>query len=149
MKTCIKCEVAQPLNNFYTSHKNGRTYRRGECKQCVVVKNAAWRAANPEKRKGYEASRRKRLPEQVSASVRRTRQKRRNEALDALGGRCVGCGLDDRRVLQIDHVLNNGSEERRTMDASAVNRRVVLHPDEYQALCANCHVLKTLHGASF
>lgn len=38
MKTCIKCKVEKPLDEFYT-HTRGKYGRRSDCKKCVNKKN--------------------------------------------------------------------------------------------------------------
>lgn len=48
MKTCTKCNVAQPLSEFYKckNHKDLHTY---ECKTCMKKHTAAYRTANLER----------------------------------------------------------------------------------------------------
>jgi hypothetical protein len=74
-------------------------------------------------------------------------RRRKSEAIEALGGACVQCGNDDRRVLQIDHVDGDGH-----LDKCPGGKRywyVVLKDiaaglvARYQLLCANCHAIKT------
>lgn len=67
----------------------------------------------------------------------------RQRVLDTLGRRCP-CGWDDERALQIDHrVSGGGRAERLRLGVNGMYRRMLLHPDEYQVLCANCHAIKT------
>lgn len=86
------------------------------------------------------------------ARGRRTRhEKGRNAFLDLLGGQCVRCGVDDKRVLQLDHV--NGDD--RTFkpgswaEKEEYQQHILANPNEYQVLCANCHVLKTREGNEY
>lgn len=72
-----------------------------------------------------------------------------SEALQLLGGRCVRCGFDDERALQIDHidagnhVLCPGGRKYRY----AVHRSVIDGTaSNLQLLCANCHAIKTLEA---
>lgn len=80
----------------------------------------------------------------------RNRQRARREVLNILGDLCVCCGEDNLAVLEIDHVHNDGAEERTkslrdiTMFAKGL-RTGELDKDRYQLLCANCHTAKT-HG---
>lgn len=80
----------------------------------------------------------------------KVRRKLRYRALDALGGECKNCGFSDYRALEIDHVHNNGKEEREKLSHPQIYRKVIKHVDsgEYQCLCANCHRIKT-HEALF
>jgi hypothetical protein len=60
-----------------------------------------------------------------------------------LGGRCAKCGNNDLRVLQIDHVNGDGRQEYLTLGGSyRIAGRVLEHPTDYQALCANCNWIK-------
>jgi hypothetical protein len=68
---------------------------------------------------------------------------RRLEVIDILGGKCVHCGFDDPRALQIDHVDGKGGNERRTEGPHAAMRRILAGDTEsYQPLCANCNAIK-------
>lgn len=70
-------------------------------------------------------------------------QQWRSKALDKLGRKCVQCGFSDERALHIDHVNNDGHEERK--GTTAVQRyKLVVNDTEgrYQTLCANCNFIK-------
>ncbi len=78
-----------------------------------------------------------------------THAKIRKEVLDFLGNKCVRCGIDDFRVLQIDHINGNGYQERkqfgRSSGASTVRyyRHILdVNGEGYQLLCANCNWIK-------
>lgn len=51
-------------------------------------------------------------------------------------------GISDSRVLEVDHVFNDGSTERNICDQKPL-RKISRQPERYQLLCANCHVIKT------
>lgn len=82
----------------------------------------------------------------------------RAAALAALGGKCVRCGFDDVRALQIDHVHGDGKGERASQQYAqgAYYRRVAQEAakgsGKYQLLCSNCNWIKRYenneHGAS-
>jgi RNase P subunit RPR2 len=68
-------------------------------------------------------------------------------AEDYLGGVCAHCGFDDRRALQIDHVNDDGWDERKrdgpTWYQKMVKRILAGEGDgRYQLLCANCNWIK-------
>jgi hypothetical protein len=75
-------------------------------------------------------------------------RKWRNSLLDRLGGKCEHCGIADRRVLQIDHRLGNGKQERLAFASYSYFQRFLhsLSDEElharYQILCANCNWIK-------
>jgi hypothetical protein len=73
----------------------------------------------------------------------------RDEIMFLLGGKCVRCGITDYRVLQIDHVHNNGKEERKS-NSDRKLLKIILNKIkngsvDYQLLCANDHVIKTIY----
>lgn len=72
----------------------------------------------------------------------------RHEILDLLGGSCVGCGIVELAVLEIDHVKDDGKHHRRSVNRGIPYYRDLLvlareEPDALQVLCANCHRRKT------
>ena len=96
--------------------------------------NAKWRESNREKINAYNAKRR------MSAKYK---------ILDRYGKSCVICGFDDIRALQLDHIENNGAQERKSLGGqkiSGANFYLYLIkqglPDGYQTLCANCNNIK-------
>lgn len=106
-----------------------------------------WRERNPEavrKQKAEFYQRHKeRLREQLRpGNVARSKALRR-AALDVLGGVCVGCGFDDHRALQIDHINGGGGRERAIIKSrDAFNKKVIADQAGYQLLCANCNWIK-------
>lgn len=54
------------------------------------------------------------------------------------------CGYSDIRALTLDHVLNNGAEERKRIGERGVYNRCLRDDvtDEYQILCMNCQFIK-------
>lgn len=64
-----------------------------------------------------------------------------------LGFVCVGCGCVDHRVLEFDHVHNDGGEDRRRFNGMrSFYVHYAKHPEEaaskLQVLCRNCNWLK-------
>jgi 5-methylcytosine-specific restriction endonuclease McrA len=77
-------------------------------------------------------------------SKKKSRQKRKLEAIQYLGGKCMDCGNTDTRVLEFDHakVRRNG----RYTIASYLQgswERLRPHLDECELVCANCHAIRT------
>src|SRR5262245_37839848 len=68
----------------------------------------------------------------------------RREILEILGGKCVVCGFDDMRALQVDHVNGGGTQDRKTRKTMPQFRKDVREygTAKYQVLCANCHQIK-------
>lgn len=76
----------------------------------------------------------------------------RNLTLNLLGDSCITCGLEDKRALQIDHVNDNGAEERKGLSVakyySIVLDKIKAGSKEYQLLCANCNTIKEWERSS-
>ena len=70
----------------------------------------------------------------------------RSEIINLLGGKCFRCNVDDRRVLQIDHVNDDGKKERGRDGCSSVYYRkikegLIQGRDDLRCVCANCHLI--------
>lgn len=78
----------------------------------------------------------------------------RAKAFDILGGKCVECGIEDWRVLQIDHkerILRKTRIDKSEDTGANLRRKIVsgyVDKDKLQLLCANCHQIKT-HKEAF
>ena len=77
----------------------------------------------------------------------------KTEALAILGNKCVRCGFDDLRALQIDHINEDGGEDRKhkTKKNNAYLYRRIIKGDaaDLQLLCANCNCIKAWESGSF
>ena len=124
-----------------------------------------WREANREKSREQSREWRNRklangTPEEVaviraaeSAKTKRNQDRCRDEVFAAYGGyKCRCCGEDERLFLSIDHVDNNGAEERKSGlyrgSGTAFYQwlRKSEFPSGYQVLCMNCQVGKHKNG---
>jgi 5-methylcytosine-specific restriction endonuclease McrA len=74
-------------------------------------------------------------------------QAERMAVIALLGGKCADCGEDDIRMLEIDHIFNDGSEHKKLRRSPASRNRDVLSgtydASRLQILCGNCHNVKT------
>jgi hypothetical protein len=74
------------------------------------------------------------------------RRERRAEIISHLGGKCIRCGFNDSRALQVDHVNGGGRQEyvHGGYNTNSVKylKKIMASPDEYQLLCANCNWIK-------
>jgi hypothetical protein len=59
---------------------------------------------------------------------------------------CARCGIEDVRVLDMDHINNDGAEQRRKLGQLNLVHWVIKNnfPDGFQILCRNCNWLKEL-----
>ncbi len=78
-------------------------------------------------------------PGKHAIQSREAKRKLRRSIFSVYGTVCVICGFSDQRALTLDHILNNGAEERKTLGERGVYRRA-LEPQyrhEYRILCMN------------
>ena len=124
-----------------------------------------WREANRSKDREHKRKHRNRkiangTPEEVaalraaeSAKTKRNQNRCRDEVYGAYGGyRCNCCNETERMFLSIDHIDNDGAEERKSGKYSGGGSafynwlRKNNFPPGYQVLCMNCQVGKHKNG---
>lgn len=70
---------------------------------------------------------------------------RRKKVLDAYGCKCSMCGYDGYLAIEIDHIYNDGRQERKEKKIKDFYRYLIQNnypKDRYQLLCANCNYIK-------
>ena len=74
--------------------------------------------------------------------------KLRRDVIKGYGGKCVKCGFNDKRALQIDHVNGGGTKERKLLSNHQIFLRIKKEnfPTQYQILCANCNSIKRIEN---
>lgn len=86
------------------------------------------------------------------SNLKKKRQEARVRAIEFLGGKCAwdGCGWNDIRALQIDHINRGGSREFRLInDKVKYYNQVIEHPEKYQVLCANHNWIKRIQNKEY
>ena len=118
-----------------------------------VEENKKWLEANPDKAEVYKEAR--------AITVSEKRKTLRHQAIQKLGGRCSSLfcrcvnddgtkGCTDFRLLQFDHVLGKGRQERKMLTSLAILKKILLDNSEmYQLLCANCNWIKAIEKGEF
>lgn len=106
---------------------------------------------DPEKKKIKDAEYRIKNREKIAAYNKNRRREFKSIVLNKYGNVCTWCGYDDIRALQIDHINNNGAEERKSLGGKQFSGWRFYEylikqdlPDGYQTLCANCNQIKQL-----
>lgn len=73
------------------------------------------------------------------------RKELRSQIIDLLGARCIICGFDDQRALQIDHIEGGGYKHRKFFASPTTFYKYVLdNPSGFQLLCANHNAIKRI-----
>lgn len=112
-----------------------------------------WYEKNKEKIKEQKRDTMRRLraenPEHYAAQSRKAKKKLRDDLFCKYGRVCAGCGFEDIRALTLDHILNNGADERRAIGERGVYLRALnpQHTAEYQILCMNCQFIKRVEAS--
>ena len=104
MKVCNKCNMEQPIDNYYkqTGARTKEGYRRPTCKSCVNKQSIAWSKANPDKVKKHR--RKQRLKQNYGISLEQYQ-----EMLIQHNNKCAVCNEEHkRRPLNVDHCHTTG-----------------------------------------
>lgn len=118
----------------------GKKYIDSQCKECRKKITYTWRKKNPQKNKQIDYRYADKLKRDVFSHYGRD-------------GRveCMDCGFNDIRGLCIDHILNNGADERRSIKNKLFAGKNFYrwlrdngYPVGYQILCANCNLIKEI-----
>lgn len=121
MVKCYRCGEDKPPSEFYKAkNMSHREDCHSYCKSC---------------QKKY-----------VIAGIKRRRQEGRQAVMEGYGNKCSCCGFDDPRALALDHVNNDGAEERKKWRGrmNFFYAKIIADgfPPNYQILCANCNAIK-------
>lgn len=119
----------------------------GLCKSCGI--KASWEKKGipritREDKAAYNRGWYQRNKSGADANCKAWKDQKRTEVITLLGGKCVRCGITDPIVLNIDHVNNDGAEERRLTKRGFTGwlARIAdgtLSKERYQLLCCNCN----------
>jgi len=68
-------------------------------------------------------------------------QRKRFALIRRMGNKCVRCGFDDIRALQLDHIEGDGYKYSKETYYRRL-QSIITHPERVQVLCANCNWIK-------
>jgi hypothetical protein len=109
-----------------------------------VERHAERRAAHNAYMKEWQ----KANPEKTAVWKLRGQRRVRLQMIEDLGGKCVRCGFDDWRALQVDHIHGGGRKDPHYGGSRyAYAKHVRANRDKYQLLCANCNWIKRYETA--
>jgi 5-methylcytosine-specific restriction endonuclease McrA len=147
---CLSCEREFDVHAYrahkarYCSRECYREHRfrdAADCPACGKKAPPGQRFCGADCRRDYWAEREPERYQKRSAGYRA----KQREIIATLGGRCIRCGNNDPRVLEIDHI--DGAKKLRPPHRFySTPVRVNLWAREMgnlQVLCANCHRIKT------
>ncbi len=164
---CSKCKLDLPSDSFYSSG--------GWCKGCEsarkkafyskpdnlakkVAKNKEWQEANRDKTSEYQKTYYLANPEKFKAKQVKRTADIRNEVLNAYGGVCACCGETEAMFLTVDHIFDDGAEERRRLFGTRVGRGTPamyrwlkkngFPKDRYRLMCFNCNCGRARNGGT-
>jgi hypothetical protein len=149
VRQCITCNNIKLLEDFVI---NG-IYRKSICKVCDNIRRNKHQKDNREyydvKQKEWRDSHQERNREIVCKAAMRYHDRTRQVALEAVSGvsiediKCVQCGFSDIRALQIDHINGGGGKHfRESVSSARYYKEMLVYPENYQILCANCNWIK-------
>lgn len=136
----VRCEDCDPWCRKCEVHERNGT--SNYCHKCQAERRRTWYQSDPDNRA-------RRL-----SSNKAGNDALRLEVLAAYGGRCVcrGCDINEPVFLTLDHIDNDGAEDRRTVGRYGgiqfyrYVRDQGFPQDRYQLLCWNCNLAKHILG---
>ena len=145
---CSLCGKIKKREDFHKgSLKNGLNCW---CKECVLSRSKESRRKYPDKFIKRARLWRKNNRERANFLCKKSQYKCRVETIKAYGGKCKCCGETEIKFLSIDHVNNNGKEDRKLHGGGTkfyfYLRRMGYPKKGYQILCYNCNFAKGHYG---
>lgn len=134
--------------------------KSAKTKQQNREQSRKWRKEHRKEYKEYKKNYRKdnleKIHNQESISRKRQRQNLRNKITQLLGNKCsnINCPVPKEKMniqaLQIDHINNGGTQERKKINNNGIQyyrillKKIKLGSKDYQLLCAYCNWLKRM-----
>ncbi|XOB41414.1 MAG: hypothetical protein ACKKMW_01645 [Candidatus Nealsonbacteria bacterium] len=139
-----------------TENKDGTFVMRRICKECVNKKAHQYYLENPEKFKKRSRLWKKENKEKVIEMSKRYRKGLKVKALKAYSNnkeqRCICCGETEVDFLCLDHIDNDGTEQRKKYGLGTSFLKW-LKANNYpknlrlQVMCLNCNMSKRIQGS--
>jgi len=151
-KICPHCKINKEITDFHFRKKGVESYRQSWCSKCIQEAGKKWvvknRKHSNKKQREYYLKNIDKLREYYRNRSKLFPQKKyKNEVISGYGGKCNCCGETNIIFLTVDHVNNDGAEQRRfnrSESGNSLYRKIVKNnfPAEYQILCYNCNIGK-------
>lgn len=127
--------------NCNNHNLNVRNWKIKNCdKVKLSIKN--WKIKNYSSVSGYALNYRKQNLDRVKKLDNNRHHKAKEEALEILGNKCEFCGETEFEFLTIDHVYDDGFEERKSKQHRQIWRDIITNRvdrSRYRVLCYNCN----------
>jgi len=138
---CNKCGRSTEKASFEALRIARADYR---CNDCYRTYSRTYVRRRYQEDPGYRAK--------AKVSAQKSLRRLKQEVIQGYGGRCVGCGIADARILDLDHVNGGGSKARCHLRGAPTRSNGYAYrdarnrgfPADYQLLCRNCNWLKYL-----
>jgi len=120
-----------------------RKYYQNNLEQCRKY-CMKYRQDHREQIREHDKKRYQNHKEQRKEQMRKKRRKLHDRVIDLLGGKCVGCGITDKRILQINHKDGGGAKEYKKIGTNLFYRQILNGKriiEDLDVRCANCNIL--------
>lgn len=152
LKVCTQCRRSKTLDQFNRASDQSSGLRPN-CRSCsqrhhrryyLIRRNSEYVKRNRKKVNAIDAD----LNARLLAYTNRRRREVKQEIFSAYGGKCRCCGESTQEFLTIDHVRNDGAQERKIVVGLPFYRKIQRqgYPNRYQLLCYNCNIAKSRFG---
>lgn len=150
-RSCGRCGKSLIAGNWSNSRKAKDDYI---CKSCESSRYRDWAAKNKERLRVSSLAYYVKNIDRERLRRNDVMLKLKKDCMSRLGGKCVGCGIDDIRVLTLEHLRGGGAAEYRKYGKGQVGHgKGVLYRlirdgkvdlSNYQCLCVNCNMKKRI-----
>jgi hypothetical protein len=144
-KICSKCGRKLPLESFYRTKRGEKPRTLSWCRSCFSAYHKEHSPYDPIKYREYYLKNKAKL-------LRKRHERRQEIRLGALKNlhdppKCFNCGVEDYRVLDVEHIYDDPENDRDKMTHEAFLKTVMLMNQEdalkrLQILCRNCNWIK-------
>ena len=95
-----------------------------------------------------EHNQRPEVKEHTNDYYRKYHKSLQRQFLEMYGGACICCGEKDIRFLTLDHVNEDGANDRRRRSRATILREALsnLNTEKYQILCYNCNMGRSINN---
>ena len=147
---CLDCGTSKPIEDthadtckFHSFMSEQYGEKEKTCKDCGHINGHHSDRAYRE----LMILRAKRGRQKYRATIEKYRRNLKQDALNAYGGKCACCGVDNYEFMAIDHINGGGNKHRKENKTGSGLQfyrwlKKNKYPKGFQILCANCNWIK-------